>query len=157
MLNLSTKLDQKLKVIAPIHGISIGSEDDKSTWEISFKNEATQEEINAALAFIKAVSIEELKSSGLVPLTITRMQLITALSKMGLITPQEAVEANFVVPAGVLEVINNLPEEQRIPAQIKWLNFTEAYRNDELVLALAAANNMSSEDIDNFFIMAGNI
>jgi len=93
----------------------------------------------------------------IIPSTITRMQLITALSKMGLITPQEAVEANFVVPAGVLEVINNLPEEQRVPAEIKWLNFTEAYRNDELVLALGAANNMSPEDIDNFFIMAGSI
>ena len=92
-----------------------------------------------------------------VPFSITRMQLITALTIQGLITSDEAVKSNFEVPAGILVVIDNLPEDQRVAAKIKWLNFTEALRNDELVAALGVANNMSSEDIDNFFTFAGSL
>jgi len=35
-------LDNKIKLVCPIHGVSIGRKDDKSTWRIDFKDEATK-------------------------------------------------------------------------------------------------------------------
>jgi hypothetical protein len=41
-------LDQAIQKVCPTHGISIGRKDDKSTWRIDFKDEATQAEKDAA-------------------------------------------------------------------------------------------------------------
>jgi Ser-tRNA(Ala) deacylase AlaX len=41
-------LDQAIKQVCPIDGVSIGRKEDKSTWRIDFKDEATQAEKEAA-------------------------------------------------------------------------------------------------------------
>jgi hypothetical protein len=43
-----TLLDQAIKQVCPIDGVSIGRKDHKSTWRIDFKDEATQAEKDAA-------------------------------------------------------------------------------------------------------------
>ena len=48
------KLDSALKVVCPIHGVSVGRRDDKATWRINFKDEATAQERDAAQAVIDA-------------------------------------------------------------------------------------------------------
>ena len=47
MLNYEL-IDKALKAVAPIHGCSFGKVEDKSTWRIDFKDEATQSEKDAA-------------------------------------------------------------------------------------------------------------
>ena len=44
MTTLIVKLDNDIKAECPIHGVSIGSWDDQSSWRIDFKSEATQSE-----------------------------------------------------------------------------------------------------------------
>ena len=46
------KLDGLLKAVAPIDGVSIGRFNDKSSWRIDFKDEATLLERTAAQAVI---------------------------------------------------------------------------------------------------------
>lgn len=45
-------LDQQLKNVCPIEGVSIGLWNDKSTWQISFKSEATQSERTLAQSIL---------------------------------------------------------------------------------------------------------
>lgn len=51
------QLDEALRVVCPIHGVSIGKVDDKSTWRISFKDEATAEQQAAAQGVIDSAPI----------------------------------------------------------------------------------------------------
>ncbi len=53
-----SKLDAQLKAVAPIHGVSIGKLDDKATWRVDFKPEATAEQRQAAQAVIDAADVE---------------------------------------------------------------------------------------------------
>lgn len=89
-----------------------------------------------------------------VPQIISRARTLQGLVKIGLITAEEAEASNVTVPAGVATVFDNMPEPQRTDARILWLNFVEANRQDPLIAALAAANDMSDADIDDFFRMA---
>ena len=41
-------LDQTIKYVCPIDGVSVGNPKDKSTWRIDFKDEATKAEKDAA-------------------------------------------------------------------------------------------------------------
>ena len=41
-------LDQQIKAVCPIDGVSIGRKDDKTTWRIDFKSKATQAQKDAA-------------------------------------------------------------------------------------------------------------
>ena len=56
-------LDQRLKAVAPVGGISIGDSRDKSTWRIDFKPEATAQQRADAQAVVAAfdVAVEEKK------------------------------------------------------------------------------------------------
>lgn len=92
-----------------------------------------------------------------VPTSVSRRQLLLALAQMGLITGEEAVASNVAVPAGVQAVLDNMEPAEKQVAEITWLNFTEALRNDPLVAALAAANDMSSGDVDDFFRLAASL
>lgn len=53
-MTLAAKLDAAIKAVCPIHGVSIGRLDDKATWRIDFKDEATPEQRAAAIAVIDA-------------------------------------------------------------------------------------------------------
>lgn len=54
---ISAKLDAAIKAVCPIHGISIGRKDDKSTWRIDFKDEASAQERAAAQAVLNAFDL----------------------------------------------------------------------------------------------------
>lgn len=45
-----SRLNELISSIAPIHGVSIGRWDDRTSWRIDFKNEATELERSAALS-----------------------------------------------------------------------------------------------------------
>lgn len=50
----AAKLDKAIKTVCPIDGVSIGRKDDKSTWRIDFRPEATQTQRDAAQAILSA-------------------------------------------------------------------------------------------------------
>lgn len=95
-----------------------------------------------------------------VPATITtRRQIMTGLALEGWITEQEALDAiaTGARPAAVEAVINTLPEGERFHARMKWAGFLEAHRDDPLVLALAAAEGKTPQEVDDFFVMCAGI
>ena len=63
MLILATVIDKKIRQVAPIDGVSLGSIPDKSTWRIDFKPEATVQQRTDAQAVVAAfdVALEEQK------------------------------------------------------------------------------------------------
>ena len=53
-------LHQEIANIAPIHGVSIGDWNDKNTWNVCFKDDATEAQKNDVDAFLKQVTEEQL-------------------------------------------------------------------------------------------------
>lgn len=94
-----------------------------------------------------------------VPQSVSRRQIITGLGLLGWITEQEAIDAlaTGARPAAVNAVINQLPQEEQFPATMKWIGFQTAYRNDSMVLALAAVAEKSEQDVDEFFLFCSQI
>lgn len=94
-----------------------------------------------------------------VPHSVTRRQIMTGLAVAGWITEQEALDAiaTGARPAAVEAVISALPEDQQFHARMKWAGFTEAYRDDPLVLALADAEGKTAAEIDDFFRMCAGV
>jgi len=94
-----------------------------------------------------------------VPQSVSRRQIITGLGLLGWITEQEAIDAlaTGARPAAVSAVINQLPQEEQFPATMKWIGFQTAYRDDSMVLALAAVAEKSEQDVDEFFLFCSQI
>lgn len=53
MINIQ-KLDKEVSAVAPIHGVSVGNANDKSTWRIDFKDEVTTQQKTDAQAALGA-------------------------------------------------------------------------------------------------------
>ena len=53
------KLDQAIKAVCPIAGVSIGRSYDKATWEIQFEPEASAQERSAAYDVLEAFVWDE--------------------------------------------------------------------------------------------------
>lgn len=51
-MNQFRNLSRAIKALAPIHGVSIGDWQDKNTWRVDFKEEATPEQIAAVEQFV---------------------------------------------------------------------------------------------------------
>ena len=49
------QLDEALKAVCPIQGVSIGRRDDMATWRIDFTDTATESEKDAARAVLASV------------------------------------------------------------------------------------------------------
>lgn len=57
-MSIADKVEAAIKAVCPINGVSIGRVNDKSTWRIDFKDEATQEQRQAAQAALDAFNPE---------------------------------------------------------------------------------------------------
>ncbi len=53
-MNAIVRLDTALKAVCPIYGVSVGDPQDKATWRIDFKPEATQGQREAAAQVMAA-------------------------------------------------------------------------------------------------------
>ena len=54
---ITRKLNDDIKNVCPIHGVSIGTMDDRKTWRIDFTDEATASEKKAASAVLDAFDV----------------------------------------------------------------------------------------------------
>jgi len=59
--NIAGALDEKIKKVAPIHGVSIEDKDDKSTWRIDFKDEATEKQKVKAVKIMDKYHADKMK------------------------------------------------------------------------------------------------
>jgi hypothetical protein len=89
-----------------------------------------------------------------VPASITRRQCALQLLAMQMATPQEALDMtkSAEVPAAVAQVFSQMPDDQRILAQI---DFAAAnyYRDNQLLTMMG----LTDEEIDQFFIAAAQL
>lgn len=107
----------------------------------------TDEEI--ALAEAAAAAAEEAARASL---KLSFAQLLIGLVAEQWITQAEG-EAwlQGTLPAGVTALISTLPPEQQFPAIARAARPSEVLRLDPLVVALGAAQNKTTEEIDTFF------
>lgn len=88
-----------------------------------------------------------------VPESITFAQLLIGLVAEGWITEAEGdAWLAGTLPAAALAVIATLPEAQRFGARTRALRPSVVVRSDPLVIALAASEGITSEQLDQFFI-----
>jgi hypothetical protein len=59
MTTLQEYIDQQLKLLAPVDGVSFGNLDDKATWRISFNPAATPAQQAAAQAWLDAFNPQD--------------------------------------------------------------------------------------------------
>lgn len=81
------KLDAAIKAVCPIHGVSIGRKDDKSTWRIDFKDEATTEQRAAAQAVLDAFDPVAAEQP-------TPQERIAEMEKNGI--PEQKIDGGYV-------------------------------------------------------------
>lgn len=95
----------------------------------------------------------------LVPQEISPTQLFLQLNIAGFITEQEALDAatSGAVPAAIDSLFATLPAADALAARVRWARMTTCLRTDPLVSALAAANSLTPEQVDQFFIDASKL
>ena len=81
------KLDAAIRAVCPIHGVSIGKKDDKSTWRIDFKDEATTEQGASAQAVIDAFDPVAAEQP-------TPLERIAEMEKNGI--PEQKIDGGYV-------------------------------------------------------------
>jgi len=64
-MKIASKLNDAIRAVCPIQGVSIGNKDDKQTWRIDFKDEATTEQRAAAADVVDAFTIDPVKDAAL--------------------------------------------------------------------------------------------
>lgn len=85
---IATKLYEAVTAVCPIDGVSIGRKDDKSTWRVDFKDEATAEQRAAARAVVDTFVFDEAAEA-------TRVATIDnniATTTVGPVTPKTVAE-----------------------------------------------------------------
>lgn len=95
----------------------------------------------------------------LVPNAISRRQFFQQLCLSGFIDSEEAVSAvaSGQVPAVFEQFIMALPQSEQFNARMILSGAMEFSRNHPFVAAIAAMQNLASEDVDNFFIAAAQL
>lgn len=90
-----------------------------------------------------------------VPESITRRQCAMMMFSLQMISGAEAIAMtqSGIPPAAVQAYLDTLPEPQRTMATMDFaaMNY---FRENPLLLALMAANNMTEQQVDEFFIAA---
>ena len=133
MRNSALILTNAVASVCPIYGVSIGRADDKTTWRIDFKDEATSEQRAAAAATVAAF----VWSDTAVPQAVTMRQARLALHA-----------------AGKLAAVDAAIQQSGTAAQIEWEYAQELRRDHPLVAALTPALGMTEAELDALFAQA---
>lgn len=90
-----------------------------------------------------------------VPASISDRQFFQQLAIAGIISEDEALASNAaVIPAPLLVLVNQLPEEDQFNAKMILSGATTFERNHPLTISIGSAYGMSSDQIDEFFKQA---
>lgn len=92
-----------------------------------------------------------------VPMIITKRQFLIQMLRSGMVANEEVASLSYNPPAMMDAILANMPTEDALEARLGWAAMTEVERMSPLVLSAAAANNISNQDLDNFFAAAAQI
>ena len=95
----------------------------------------------------------------LVPDIISDWRFFQQLAVAGMITQTEALEAVKTgdIPAAMEAFINTLPADQQFSARMVLCGATQFSRSHPLVAEFAAANGMTSDQVDDLWIKAAKL
>lgn len=82
---------------------------------------------------------------------LDKTELIGRLMMSKILTPDQAIEARNDVPAFMMPLLDNLPEDARAMALIKWAGDTVISRNNPVVVLAGYALGLSDERLDALF------
>lgn len=118
-------------------------------------NAETGEQVITPYTPEQIAEVEALLAKAQVPESITRRQCAMQMFAGGMITDAEgiAMTQSGVPPAAVQAYLDTLPEPQRTMATMDFAA-TNYFRNNPLLAALMTLNNMTENDVDQFFIAA---
>lgn len=89
-----------------------------------------------------------------VPASVTRRQMLIGLTQNGFISSAEAIAAaaTGTVPSAVQTVFDTLSTQaEKDAAAITWASMSVCERNNSLVAALAASQNLTDAEVDDLF------
>ncbi|MGO3934774.1 hypothetical protein [Rhodopseudomonas pseudopalustris] len=115
---LACELHIRIAAVCPIHGVSIGAEDDRATWTVSFDGAATDAQKSAAYGIIAAFESTEQIEPRLVPKRYIIDRLHTA---------------------GKLDAAMAALAAADTYTQQRWITRDSVYFNDPTCLAVLAA------------------
>ena len=105
-MTITERVTAYIAAVCPIHGDSIGRKDDKNTWRIDYKPEATQAQKDAALAALNGIDIAAAESD------IAKKNQIVDLETQYPVTQRFLREA-------LIEVAKQFPQVKSSPGYIK--------------------------------------
>lgn len=132
------QLSSKISAVCPIDGVSIGRKNDKSSWRIDYKQEATDEQRAAAQAIVAAFDAD----AETVPQSVTPYQARMALLGVGLLSSVDTLMGDPSTPQA---------------AKLAWEYATQIYRDSAFIEALAPALGLTDAQIDALFVAAGKV
>lgn len=130
------QLDRKIAAVCPIDGIRIDNPEDKSTWVIWFKAEATDAQKAAAHAVVAAFDT----SLSPVPSSVKMWQAKAALDE-----------------AGKLEAAQALVDSAPTPVRLAWEYASDISRNSNAIKMIGANLGLTEDDLDWLFRQAEGI
>lgn len=130
-------LDEALKAVAPVVGVSVGRWDDKRTWRVDFAEGATQDERDAAAAVVAGFDAKAAN----VPQAVGSAQAKTALFNAGLLAAVEAAIDAAEYP----------------PLRIYYASATEWQRHHAYLLGIQAEVGLTDAQVDDLFRAAAQL
>lgn len=95
-----------------------------------------------------------------VPQEISRRQLYQGLAVAEKITKNEAIAAiaSGTIPSAIQTILDNMEDEDaKFEATMLLIGATEFNRNHPLVMIFAISQEMSEQDVDNFWLMCSEL
>lgn len=74
VIKLHAAVNAAVGVVAPIYGVSIGRKDDKATWRIDFKDEATPEQRAAAAEVLTSFDAQKVLHNAAIDAQIAELE-----------------------------------------------------------------------------------
>ena len=99
------KLHNAIAAVCPIHGVSIGDTSDKTTWSISFKDEAADDEKIAAQAVIDTADLPILND----PVTVSSYEFLnrfTASERVAIRASTYTSVQDFISLVQAAQIVN---------------------------------------------------
>lgn len=85
----AAKLDSEIQKVCPIFGVSIGRKEDKATWRIDYKPEATQEQRDAAVSVMESYVWDDKPIKNETEMRIANIEKALQLSSISIPTMTE--------------------------------------------------------------------
>ena len=108
---ITSDLHRALSELAPIDGVSIGRRDDKSTWRIDFKTEATKEQQAVAQTFLRDFSVDSHLFVALKARLLAQIDADAETFRLRYITPGNGMQMTYAEKLAQARAVQGLGKE----------------------------------------------